>query len=105
MAHLRGRKLRIIHLLVSLVIVQTGFFLWWYCIVRSVFCGFVLLWRGLFLGIEIMAAAALSRLFGVAGKIAVVTGGGRGIGEMIAKTYVQLGAKASATFEWAFQLG
>jgi NAD(P)-dependent dehydrogenase (short-subunit alcohol dehydrogenase family) len=39
----------------------------------------------------------IDKLFGVAGKVAVVTGGSRGIGEMIARAYVENGAKVYIT--------
>jgi NADP-dependent 3-hydroxy acid dehydrogenase YdfG len=39
----------------------------------------------------------IDKLFSVAGKVAVVTGGSRGIGEMIARAYVENGAKVYIT--------
>lgn len=39
----------------------------------------------------------IEQLFGVRGKIAVVTGGSRGIGEMIARAYVENGARVYIT--------
>ena len=44
-----------------------------------------------------MASLAVSRLFGVAGKTAVVTGGGAGIGAMITEALVQNGATVFIT--------
>lgn len=43
------------------------------------------------------ASLKAASLFSVAGKVAIVTGGGRGIGEMIARTYVENGAKVYIT--------
>ncbi|RLN93041.1 hypothetical protein BBJ28_00015245 [Nothophytophthora sp. Chile5] len=40
-----------------------------------------------------MSALSLSKLFSVQGKVVVITGGGRGIGKMIADGFVQNGAK------------
>lgn len=40
---------------------------------------------------------AIASLFSVAGKTAVITGGSRGIGEMIARAYVENGAKVILT--------
>ena len=39
----------------------------------------------------------INDLFSVAGKIVVITGGSRGIGEMIARAYVENGAKVILT--------
>ncbi len=39
----------------------------------------------------------IEQLFGVRGRVAVVTGGSRGIGEMIARAYVENGAKVYIT--------
>jgi NAD(P)-dependent dehydrogenase (short-subunit alcohol dehydrogenase family) len=40
-----------------------------------------------------MSSSAIQNLFSISGKIALVTGGSRGIGLMIARAYVQAGAK------------
>jgi NAD(P)-dependent dehydrogenase (short-subunit alcohol dehydrogenase family) len=45
----------------------------------------------------ISPAAAIESLFGVAGKVAVVTGGSRGIGEMIAAGLVKAGCRVYIT--------
>ncbi|PWY97635.1 putative NADPH-dependent beta-ketoacyl reductase [Testicularia cyperi] len=42
---------------------------------------------------EVMPELSAQRLFSLNGKVAVVTGGGTGIGKMIAATYVRNGAK------------
>lgn len=44
-------------------------------------------------GTVVMSSLSAARLFSVAGKVAIVTGGGRGIGAMIASALVQNGAR------------
>ena len=43
--------------------------------------------------VVVMSSLSAARLFSVAGKVAIVTGGGRGIGAMIASALVQNGAR------------
>lgn len=43
------------------------------------------------------APLAIAKLFSVAGKTVVVTGGGRGIGEMVARAFVENGASVYIT--------
>ncbi|MCS6986314.1 MAG: SDR family oxidoreductase [Sphingomonadaceae bacterium] len=47
---------------------------------------------------------SIERLFGVAGKTVVITGGSRGIGEMIARAYVANGARVLLTARRAAEL-
>jgi NAD(P)-dependent dehydrogenase (short-subunit alcohol dehydrogenase family) len=48
-------------------------------------------------------SALLDRLFGVAGKVAVVTGGAKGVGAMITRTLVEAGAEVFAVSRSAGQ--
>ena len=45
----------------------------------------------------------MNKLFDIAGKVALVTGGSRGIGEMIAEGFVKNGAKTFITSRKADQ--